>query len=351
LFGEAKVPVLASASSALEAEFLSREAYAYLLVGDLAHAESKARQVLEVNATLREPDYFSPIEHSRARAHDVLAFVAARDERYDTQKRHLEYALREFDRTPVRDDVFEAKLLSNLGLFAVDFGDDGYVRERFERLPDSAWLAAPRYEILRSLAWSSALSGDNLGAFRYLRDAIETADTIPKKMRAALDRAYFARQLKQDITAREELDYAERLSARVDWKAVASDEGELHALVILSREIAESLPVRARRLFEKYKALKRKLPADFLATSDRRARAEELEVDAVISRAEGNLSRAISLFIEAFEIWNGLGYGVCAGLAARNLVSLGVTERFAAYVEQQCALRPRSWFAASLRQA
>jgi hypothetical protein len=344
-FSEARVFVYASASAALEAEFLSRESYAHLWSGDLGTAELKCRNMLEVRVGFREPDYFSPIEQSRARAYDVLAFIAARREKYDFQKQYTKLALEECDQSSTRDVVFEANLLSNLALFCIDFGDDGYVNERFHRMPEFDWLAPQRYEILRSLAWSNALRGDYLGAFRYLRDAGETANTLPRRMRATLDRAYFARQLKQDLTAREELDFAERLSARVDWNDVASNEGELVALAFLSREIASKLPARARRLFLRYKALKSKLPPNVLATGDRRSWAEEIAVDATISSAEGNTDRAVSLFLEAFGIWDSLGYRVRAALVARELAALGAGNQFALYVAKEASIRPRSWLA------
>jgi len=344
-FSEARVFVYAAASAALEAEFLSRESYAHLWAGELDAAETRCRQVLDVRVGFREPEYFTPIEHSNARAYDALAFIAARREQYDLQKNYTRLALDECDRASMRDVVFEANLLSNLALFSIDFGDDGYVSERLERMPELEWLAPQKYEIMRSLAWSNALRGDYLGTFRYLRDAGDVANTIPRKMRATLDRAYFARQLKQELTAREELDFAERLSSRVDWNEVATNEGELTALAFLSQEIAATLPVRARRLFLRYKTLKSKLPPNILATCDRRAWAEELGVDATISRAEGNESRAISLFIEAFEIWDSLGYRVRAALVARDLAALGAGSRFAAYVAKESSIRPRSWFA------
>jgi hypothetical protein len=348
IFSEARVAVYAAASAALEAEFLVRESYAHLMVGDSENAASRAGSVLEIKEGYREPLYSCPIEHSRARAHDILAFIGARQERYDLQKWHYQQALIECDRAHVPDAALEANLLSNLATFLVDFGDDGYVRERFDRMPDSEWLASHRYEVLRALAWSNALRGDNLGAFRDLRDASDIATTIPRKMRAILDRAYFARQLKQDITAREEVDYAERLSGRVDWNLAASDDGELTALAFLSQEIAPTVPVRARRLFDRYKSLKSKLPSNFVAANDRRARAEELAVDATISAAEGHSGRSISLFVEAFEIWDALGYGVRAALIARNLAALGAGEHFRQYAAAQAAMRPRSWLAASV---
>lgn len=344
-FSEARVFVYASASAALEAEFLSRESYAHLWAGELDAAEAKSRQVLDVRVGFREPEFFTPIEHSTARAYDALSFISARRERYDLQKYHTRLALDECDKASMKDVVFEANLLSNLALFSIDFGDDGYVSERLERMPELEWLAPQRYEIMRSLAWSNALRGDYLGTFRYLRDAGDIANTIPRRMRATLDRAYFARQLKQELTAREELDFAERLSSRVDWNEVASNEGELTALAFLSQEIAATLPVRARRLFLRYKALKSKLPPNMLATCDRRAWAEELGVDATISRAEGNENRAISLFVEAFEIWDSLGYRVRAALVARDLAALGAGSRFGAYVAKESSIRPRSWFA------
>jgi hypothetical protein len=344
-FSEARVFVYASASAALEAEFLSRESYAYLWAGDLETAELRCRAVLEIHQGFRDPIYFSPLEQSWARAHDALAFIAARREQYDLQRYHTKLALDLCDASGARDVVFEANLLTNLALSAIDFGDDGYVAERLDRTPEFDWLAPQRYEILRSLAWSNALRGDYLGAFRYLRDAGETANTIPRRMRATLDRAYFARQLKQDLIAREELDFAERLSARVDWNDVASKEGELVALAFLSQELACKLPVRARRLFVRYKTLKAKLPPNVLASCDRRARAEELGVDATISKAEGNDRRAIDLFLEAFNIWDSLGYGVRAALVARELATLGAGHQFSAYLAREASIRPRAWFA------
>jgi len=348
IFSDARVAVYAAASAALEAEFLVRESYAYLMAGDSESALARATNVLEIKEGYREPLYQCPLEHSRARAHDILAFIAARQERYDQQKTHYQQALIECDHARVADSALEANLLSNLATFLIDFGDDGYVRERFDRMPSSEWLAPHRYEVLRALAWSNALRGDNLGAFRDLRDASDIATTIPRKMRAILDRAYFSRQLKQDISAREEVDYAERLSSRVDWNLAASDDGELTALAFLAQEIASTQPVRARRLFDRYKALKPKLPPNFVAANDRRARAEELGVDATIAAAEGCSGRSITLFVEAFEIWDALGYGVRAALVARNLAALGAGEHFAQYAAAQGAQRPRSWLAANV---
>jgi hypothetical protein len=348
LFSEARIYAYASAISALEAEFLVREAYALLMVGDDENARSRALAVLDLEQTAGEPNYFCPIQHSRARAHDVLAFLSANVEHYTLQKAHLQAALAECGDTESRDAAFEANLLSNLAIFAVDFGDDGYVRERLNRLPESNWLAPQRYEILRSLGWSNALRGDNLGAFRDLRDASEIACTTPRRMRATLDRAYFARMLNQHISAREELDYAERLGAKVDWDSAASDEGELTALLHLSQELAFSVPLRARRMFDRYRSLKPRLSAGTLAISDRRARAEELVVDATISKEEGSEGRAIALFLDAFNIWDSLGYGVRAALVARELAALGAGERFAEYAAKEAALRPRSWLATSL---
>jgi hypothetical protein len=94
--------------------------------------------------------------------------------------------------------------------------------------------------------------------------------------------------------------------------------------------------------------LKAKLPSNHLASSDRRAWAEELVADATISNAEGNQNRARSLYLDAFNIWDSLGYGVRAALVARELAALGAGERFAEYAAKEAALRPRSWLATSL---
>jgi len=319
----------------------------YAVRGELEPAANVARGVLEIPADDGTHPHLVPLEHSRARAHDLLAFVCARREDDATQRRHLLAALAECDRASVRDLVFEANVLANLAIFAREFGDDGSVRARLETLGETEPVRSQRYEILRCLAWSNALVGDHLGTFRDLREAAETAPTTATKIRAIVDRAYFANELRQHLIGREELDFAVRLSERVDWNSVASSERELSALLHLGVALIPVELSRARLMIERYRRLKSKLSPGLLLAKDRRARAEEMSAEAKIATAEGDLAGARALLLDAFEIWDARGYVIRAALVAKDLSELGAGECFTAYVADAAERRPHSWLAAA----
>ncbi len=350
----ARAHIFSALAPALEVELAFTEAYAHAVAGDLDAARLAARAVFDVAAIddgENGPAHLVPLAHSRARALDLLAFLAARAEDDDSQRAHLRAAL-DTMRGARHDAAFEANVLVNLGIFARERGDaDGFVRERLERLPPGDHLDAQRYEILRSLAWSNALAGNHLGTFRDLREAGEVAPTTATKIRATLDRAFFARELGQGLIAREELDYALRSSERVDWNDVASDEGELDALLQLAVGLLPVDAVRARSIFERYRRLRSKLPPERLAGADRRARAELLAAEAAFARAEGDRDRAERLLLDAFDTWQERGYTLRAAVVARELADLGAGQRFTAYVDREVRQRPQTWFAVSVARS
>jgi hypothetical protein len=349
----ARAHIFSAMVPALEAELAYSEAYIHAIGGDLHAARTAARAVFDIPAAPNGPDGAShvvPLAHSHARALDLLAFLAARAEQDDVQRAHLRAALDTIGEAK-HDAAFEANVLVNLSIFAREHGDaDGFVRDRLARLPAGDHLAGQRYEILRALAWSNALAGNHLGTFRDLREATEAAPTTATKIRATLDRAFFARELGQGLIAREELDYALRLSERVDWNDVASDECELDALLQLAVALLPVDAVRARSLFERYRRLRSKLPPERLAGADRRARAELLAAEAAFARAEGDRDRAERSLLEAFEMWHDRGYHLRAAIVARELSDLGAGDRFADCVTHEVARRPHSWFAVGVRR-
>lgn len=349
-FMNARAYAYSAASAPLEAEFVYYEAHYAHAVNAFDKFEAFARAVLGVrpfgfieNATT----YFVPLEHSRARAYDLLGFIAGKSHDFPLQATQLQLSLAEFDKVTVRDAWFEATQLSHLSYYTRDFGDKAvanYVRQRFERTEWIAELAPQRHEVLRSLGWSSAMQGDYLSAFRSLRDAADVAPTLPYKIAAILDRAYLSRELHEGVVAREEVDYAERLAERVNWHDVRG-ESEIAALLHLSDALAPISTSRARRLLERYLMLKNRLPTSCLAHGDPRVLAEETFANAAILRAEGNVDRARLLFVEAFKAWRTVGCGWRAALIARELAALGAGEYFSACVAEEAALRPESWLA------
>ncbi|HEX8806017.1 MAG TPA: LuxR C-terminal-related transcriptional regulator [Candidatus Aquilonibacter sp.] len=84
----------------------------------------------------------------------------------------------------------------------------------------SAGFSTEHFYALRSLAWCKALSGDTLGAFRYLRDAGALAESLanaPLRAIILLDRAEFARNAGEEQWCANELAAAIDLLRDVDW--------------------------------------------------------------------------------------------------------------------------------------
>ncbi|MBD5654272.1 MAG: hypothetical protein IAI50_03710, partial [Candidatus Eremiobacteraeota bacterium] len=339
-FDAARVFVYASANAALEAELGSWEMSRFFGLGLFDDVERVADHVRDIQPFYeRGSTHFMPLEHSRARAFEYLGVVAAAKERYTLQAAMLRAALSELNHPDARDVWYESMLLANLSFFVREFDSPEealFVRERYAQIDWIPELAPQRFQILQSLGWCSALRGDHIGAFRDLRAAASMAPLAPQKIIATLDRAYLARELNQGFVAREELDHAESLGADVDWNAVPGEH--IRALLHLAEGLATAAPARARHLFAKYRALKAKLPPQFLARFDRRARAEEVIADATIARAEGELARASTLFLEGFDLWEALGYRWRAALAACELGELGAGDTFVAYARREAAL-------------
>jgi len=346
-FDDARAYVQSATSPALEAEFDYFEALLNFSNHDLARCERGCRKVLAPAPFVYRPaDHFVPIEHARARAHGLLGTLAAARSDFAAQAMHLKRSLAEIENSPVADAWFRAAQLANVATFARESGaavELAFVRERFEAIAWIPELMPLRYDILNCLAWASALNGDHLGAFRDLRGAIESAPSAPLKIAACVDKAFLARELRQDLVAREELDYAERLSDSVCWSDTA--DREIDVLVRFSQALAPENPRKARRLFDLYLKLRDAARSQHPAYFDERSRLSETVAEGVICRAEGKLARAAELLRHGFVRWRALGYHWRAAVVAIELAELGAGRTSAAFLAEQAALRPNSWIA------
>jgi tetratricopeptide (TPR) repeat protein len=349
-FDEARAYVFSASCPDLEAEYHHFEAHAKILNGDIERCEEACSEVLAPAVIVYGArPHFTPLAHARARAFDLLAVIAANRRNYSVQQTYLKRSFEEMDHCAVRDEWFKSTQLASLAMLARESGDRDdadYVRARLDSIDWVEELAPQRYELLRSLGWASALCGDHLGAFRDLRAAAEAAPSIPLKIEVSLDRTYLARELRQELTAREELDHAERLSESVHWESGSRQDCDV--LLRLSEALAPESPTRARRLYRRYRALRGKL-REHASHFDERARLDETTADATICRAEGNTNRATLLFHQAFELWKELGYSWRAGLAAIELAELGAGDEFAELALAEADRHPNSWFAQRAR--
>ena len=347
---EARAYVFSASCPDLEAEYYYFEAHAKVLNGEtVGGGEACAKVLAPAVIVFGARPHFSPLAHARAGVFELLAAIAASKRSYGVQQAYLRRSFEELDHCAVRDDWFRATQLAHLAMLVRETGnrdDANYVRAR---LDSSDWieeLAPQRYEVLRSLGWASALCGDHLGGLRDLRAAAEAAPSVPLKIEVSLDRTYLARELRQELTAREELDHAERLSESVHWENGSRQDCDV--LLQLSEAVASDNPIKARRLYRRYRVLRGRLRGH-AGHFDDRARLDETTADATICRAEGNLTRATLLFQQAFELWKELGYNWRAALAAIELAELGAGDEYAEFALAEAARHPNSWFAQRAR--
>ncbi len=342
----ARIFVFGSGSAALEADFYYIEALWATAMQDLAEMDRAALRALNVPVIAFDRyDYFVPSANTRARALHMRGVVAAAREDYGSTARFLREALAAYASTPSPDLWTEASLLMNWAFLIRDFdsADDAEnLRERIRAADWPADLAQQHFEIYRALGWSSGLAGNHIGAFREFRRAADLAPSPAHQILASVDRAFLGRELGETHSAREELEYAATLAARVDWNASGE---ERIALVLLAQELAAFAPERARQMLDRYARIKVKMSPLAVNNFDRRPRAHELFAEASVLKGCGANAAAIDKFADAFEIWEELGYCWLAAKAALELAALGAGESYAAYGAREARRRPNSWLA------
>ncbi len=320
--------------------------------GDLAQARAAIARGLEIDASMgKSESHLYSLAAIRARFFEMLGALEGTNENYKGQAQFLQRALEELDGSEIPDVWTHAALTANLAFLVrdLDLEGVGMLRERLNALLRTSYLAPLVYGILRSLAWCAAMTGDHLGAFRDLREASNVAGTPSLQLLATIDRVLLAQGLRQNLTAREELERCQDLATRIDWERISGDERM--GLLFLAQALAPHRARAGRTMLERYQRIKSKYSQATLARMDRRIRADEQFTEGVVARAEGNDAAAVRALLDAFEIWNAIGYRWRAALAAIELAALTKDSRYAGYAAAEAAKRPASWLAERLRAA
>jgi tetratricopeptide (TPR) repeat protein len=346
-YDTARVFTLASSAASTQAEFDSLIMARWFMLGELSKSEEWGYRVLSLDPDPSESEdsYFVRLNHSRARAFEILGAVEARRERYSEQSAYICRALGELKCVETPDVWHELSLLGTLSVLVRDLGLDAEASLLRERLAEE-WPAEAvgfRFGVLRALGIWAASKGDHVGALRDLRAAAEHAPSPVFRLAATLDRAFLARELHQAIMAREELDYAERLSAQIDWPNAFGEDR--FVLLLLAEVLADRSASKARRAMDRYRGIKTKLPPNYIAAGDRRWEADECFAEATVLRAEGHFDRARVYFAKAFEILDAVGYTLKAARAALEIAEISKEPRFAEYARSEARERPNSWLA------
>jgi hypothetical protein len=289
-----------------------------------------------------------PFSHGywRARCLELLGMNAASQQDFTAQASFIIEAFEEYDRANCSDTYIEAYMLSNLAVLvrdlqAVDLAR--FVRARFATIDWNDSLAKHRFNIQEALGWHYSLGGDHLSGLREFRNSAVIAQSVPLKIVAVLDRAFLAAELGEGFSAREELEYACRLSTGVDWER--SEDVDRLVLLNLASAVAPYDVMQGRRLLDRYTGLKTPVSPLNVYALDRRPRGLECMAIAAVVRAEYQLDRATMLFKEAYEIWTQVGYAWRAAAAALEVYTLTGDTFYLDVVAREAAARPLSWIA------
>lgn len=131
------------------------------------------------------------------------------------------------------------------------------------------------------------------------------------------------------------------MTEEVDWEQTGE---ERYGLIAVVRELA-ARGRDGRRFLERYRRLTSRLDPGLLNNRDRRLVAYERMAEGFVLQAEGLLEEATRAFVDAFEIWNEVGYRWLAATASIQIVGLTGSPQFAAYARREAARRPNSWLA------
>lgn len=314
-------------SVALEAEIEFATAGYFYAIGDYASASNALNRLLQptpIGSPWRKAcSTTHSLEEIRARAYDLLGHIAARDHRFSEQANLIYLGFSELDGLVGFDHFIESQMLSNLASIGVDrdvVGVYEFVRNRVAIMDFPGACIEKEFEIRRKIGSCASMHGDHLGALREFRRSSEIAPSRASKIKALLDRSALASELNEFVFAREESDFALELTRQVDWSAASS--AEIIALLAMAQNLATHNSVEARRQFNFFCEYKKKLNPFQSDATDLGLTGRECQIDALISRGEGNNERSVRLNLDALDIFKRVGYVGSAATAAVEIYEL-----------------------------
>ncbi len=247
--------------------------------------------------------------------------------------RHFEAALTQLDAARHYDRYLEANALMALGIIAserLDVAAWARVAQRAQRVDWSAQgLVRPHYclALLRSVFLEA--DGDRRGAMRSAVEAELTAANDAQRAQAVLRRAEIARG-SGDATAHVAFaDQADLLLRRLPREDLKGDA--LYVPLTIAEEFALAGDRRkAEDALALYRAIER--PAGMLAVSaDLRRQGYERMAEGHVFAVRGDELAALRAFLDAFEVFERVGYRRRAAAAALRLTEMTRSERYRQY--------------------
>ncbi len=317
---------------------------------DIQEARRIARDsLIEVeNAQCGSPSPY-PAAVPIAFTYELLSLIEAMNERHEAQVAYLRQGFSALSSGAQAHVWPEASLLNNLAsvITEVRMPDaTQFVRERASALPWTGEMPGWAYNVYRALGWTEALEGNEIAAFRELRNAEAHAPTLPRRIEAILDRSFLFGAIGEVLSARERFDEAQQLCKLVDWNAT---QGEDRYALVWGAELAASFnPHRAQAMIAHYNSIRRPMdPMHAASGMLRRWQAYEHDAFGTVAAANGDLKVGLQHLTDALSIWDQLGFKWRAAKTARAIASFTKAESDDADAARRAASYHRSWLGRS----
>ena len=312
---------------------------------DLDETESIARESLSEYHENETDSGAYPVAVSLAFTYELLASVEGVRENYTTQIGLLQRGLAVLASAPQRHVWAEASLLNNLASIIPEVRMPHVaktVRGYASELRWNAEMPGWAYNVYRALGWSEALEGNEIAAFRDLREAETHAPSIARRIEVILDRSFLFASIGEKVSAQERFDEADQLCSRVDWNAT---EGEDRYALLWGAELAASFdPKRAAAMIRRYKSIRKPLNPLLVASSKlRRWQAYESDAFGVVSGANGDIEDGLYHLQNAMRVWDSLGFEWRAAKTARAIARLTNAETHKVDAVRRASSYAQSW--------
>jgi DNA-binding CsgD family transcriptional regulator len=248
-----------------------------------------------------------------------------------------------------------ASTLHMLAEIVVEFWEPtlaAIVEEEFDAIAWHEGLADWHFFISRALSWWYALSGDSLGAFRYLKRAVALPVRDALRVLNHADRAYLARTQGELAWSDQELAEASELARGVSWRAESDERDDASiALAALAELYAHVDVERANEYLARFQSFRHLMSLSNTRRHDRTDEAFVCAVKGVVAAALGKLSDATRLLDEAYRIYDRIEFDWRAGKVALDLASVTSDPSYLEAARARLRRYPASWLALEYARA
>lgn len=282
---------------------------------------------------------------ARLQSEHLRSFIFGHEEKYREQAQSL---MRVLDTLDKHKDAFLEIWYTSVHTLAVLSRElplpAAAARAQAEIESDTPWsedFAVSRFQALKAIGWCRALEGDNLGCFRFLRQAQRIAPGPAWSMIVLLDRSYFARTIGETQWSENELAAAEEIAKGIDWNACNGEERI--ALLLLAELVSWSSPGRGTFYLARYNNLDKLRSSLHHFAFDKRMNALTFYASGIVKQRNGEAVEATEVFRKAWSDFDRIGYDWRAARSAMRLFELTGKERWKYLAEEKLEQYPQSW--------